>query len=102
MDDKELQLHNVGKIATEIDKLTTEIAVTESNLAYLKNKREQIIKDFAKKFAQKDEPNANAQMGFDDTSEHEKNFPGDNEYTCEYCGLYNASKPRCNKCEQTN
>lgn len=100
MDAKDLQLNNVETIATEIDKLTTEIAVTESNLSYLKNKREQIIKMFIKKFAQKD--NVNVQMGFDDTSEHEQKFPGDNEYTCEYCGLYNAGKPRCNRCEQTN
>lgn len=31
-----------------------------------------------------------------------RRFPGDNEYACEWCGLYNASKPHCNQCEQTN
>jgi len=25
--------------------------------------------------------------------------PGDTEYSCENCGLYAASKPRCNRCE---
>jgi len=29
-----------------------------------------------------------------------KENSGDTEYTCEWCGIYTASKPRCNKCEE--
>ena len=29
-----------------------------------------------------------------------KKYPGNIEFTCEFCGLYIAAKPRCNKCEQ--
>lgn len=25
--------------------------------------------------------------------------PGNNNYVCEYCGIYTASQPICNKCE---
>lgn len=27
---------------------------------------------------------------------------GNIEYTCEFCGIYAANKPRCNKCEVDN
>jgi hypothetical protein len=43
----------------------------------------------------------NPSLGFDCVCEWVKQHPGDNEYTCNYCGLYNASKPRCHQCEQT-
>lgn len=26
--------------------------------------------------------------------------PGDNSYSCEFCGIYTASKSNCNKCEE--
>jgi hypothetical protein len=39
------------------------------------------------------------QYGFDDVTEFCKRHPGENEYACTYCGLYRASKPRCNECE---
>ena len=38
--------------------------------------------------------------GFDCVCDHIKKFPGTNEYSCEICGIYSASKPRCNKCEE--
>jgi hypothetical protein len=25
--------------------------------------------------------------------------PGSTEWSCEFCGIYTASKPRCNQCE---
>ena len=30
-----------------------------------------------------------------------KNHPGNREFSCEFCGLYRASEPRCNICEDT-
>lgn len=39
---------------------------------------------------------------FDDTTEWVTKNPGNIEYSCEYCGIYDASKPRCNKCEALN
>lgn len=42
----------------------------------------------------------NPNLGFDCTCEWVKNYPGDNNYSCEYCGIYQSSKPRCNKCEK--
>lgn len=42
----------------------------------------------------------NVEMGFDCVCAHVANNPGDIEYTCEYCGLYTASCPRCSKCEK--
>jgi len=39
------------------------------------------------------------QYGFDCVCEHVKNNPGNIEYTCEFCGIYTADRPRCNKCE---
>lgn len=44
--------------------------------------------------------NTNVKFGFDDTTQFEKKFPGTIEFSCEYCGIYTASKPRCNKCEK--
>ena len=42
----------------------------------------------------------NPQLGFDCVCDFVKQNPGNNEYECEHCGIYHASKPRCNKCEQ--
>ena len=42
----------------------------------------------------------NPYFGFDCTCEHEKNNPGDDEFSCEFCGYFIASKPICNKCER--
>ena len=36
----------------------------------------------------------------DDTTEWAKQNPGNREFSCEHCGFYKASKPRCNKCEE--
>ena len=41
----------------------------------------------------------NPDFGFDCVCDHVKNYPGDMEFSCEYCGLYTASNPRCSKCE---
>lgn len=41
----------------------------------------------------------NPQMGFDCTCLWVKCNPGDISYNCEYCGLYTAGKPRCNRCK---
>lgn len=43
----------------------------------------------------------NTSFGFDCVCSHTNNNPGDEEYTCEFCGIYTASKPRCNKCEKS-
>ena len=43
----------------------------------------------------------NPKYGFNCVCAWVEENPGDNEYSCEFCGLYNASKPKCNKCEQT-
>jgi hypothetical protein len=42
----------------------------------------------------------NPRLGFDCVCEWVKQNPGENDYTCEFCGLYSASKPKCNKCEK--
>jgi hypothetical protein len=42
----------------------------------------------------------NPQFGFDCVCDFVKKNPGSNEYSCEHCGTYKASKPRCNMCEQ--
>ena len=44
--------------------------------------------------------NENVEFGFDDTTEHEKRNPGNKNFCCDYCGIYTASRPRCNKCEE--
>ena len=41
------------------------------------------------------------QYGFDCVCEHVREYPGENWYTCEWCGLYQASRPRCNQCEES-
>lgn len=41
----------------------------------------------------------NPEYGFNCVCDHIKNNPGTTEYSCEFCGLYSANKPNCNKCE---
>lgn len=41
----------------------------------------------------------NPEYGFDCVCDHVRNNPGDIEFSCEFCGIFSASKPRCNKCE---
>jgi hypothetical protein len=41
----------------------------------------------------------NAKYGFDCSCKHTHDNPGNKVFTCEYCGLYTASEPQCNKCE---
>lgn len=36
---------------------------------------------------------------FDCTCEFAAKNPGNREFVCEFCGIYTASKPRCNKCK---
>lgn len=43
----------------------------------------------------------NPEMGFDCVCEHVKKNPGNKNYCCEFCGIYTASKSRCNKCEES-
>ena len=42
----------------------------------------------------------NEKYYFEDMTQWEKDNPGSNDYTCEFCGIYTASKARCNKCEK--
>lgn len=42
----------------------------------------------------------NPNYGFNCVCDHVKENPGDEEYACEFCGIYKASKPKCNKCEE--
>ena len=51
-------------------------------------------------FVEKDEENTNVEYGFDDVSDHVKKNPGKKNYCCDYCGIYTASRPRCNQCEE--
>jgi len=44
--------------------------------------------------------NTNVKMGFNDMTRWENNNPGNITYCCEFCGIYEANKPRCNKCEK--
>ena len=41
----------------------------------------------------------NPEMGFNCVCEWMSNHPGEKEYSCEYCGLYTASEPQCNCCQ---
>ena len=42
----------------------------------------------------------NTKWGFDCMCAWEKKHPGTRDFSCEFCGLYTASGPRCNKCEE--
>lgn len=37
--------------------------------------------------------------GFNCVCKHIKDYPGELEYTCEWCGIYQAGKKSCIKCE---
>lgn len=41
----------------------------------------------------------NLEFGFNCVCEHVEKFPGKILFNCEWCGLYEASKPKCNKCK---
>ena len=43
----------------------------------------------------------NPEFGFNCVCDWMKKHPGNKEYSCEWCGIYTASEPRCNKCEVT-
>ncbi len=43
----------------------------------------------------------NPQMGFGCVCDWVRRHPGNIEYSCEFCGVYSAAKPRCNKCKET-
>lgn len=42
---------------------------------------------------------SNVEYGFNCVCDHVNKYPGDINYSCEFCGLYEASQPVCNKCE---
>ena len=42
----------------------------------------------------------NPEFGFNCVCEHIKKYPGNINYCCEFCGLYTAAKPNCNKCKE--
>jgi len=42
----------------------------------------------------------NPKMGFDCMCDWMKENPGDKNFSCEFCGIYTASKARCNECEE--
>jgi hypothetical protein len=42
----------------------------------------------------------NMRFGFICMCNFEIENKGDNEYACEFCGIYKASKANCNKCEK--
>ncbi|MFA5420154.1 MAG: hypothetical protein WC341_17005 [Bacteroidales bacterium] len=44
----------------------------------------------------------NPDFGLDCVCKWVKENPGQIEYSCEHCGIYTASKPRCNRCEGTS
>jgi hypothetical protein len=57
----------------------------------------------AVQFVREHEPKCscgNPEMGFDCTCKWSEDHPGNNVYTCgDGCGIYDASKPRCNRCK---
>jgi hypothetical protein len=42
----------------------------------------------------------NPEMGFNCVCDWVEKNPGDIAYSCEFCGIYTAGKPRCNHCEE--
>ena len=38
-------------------------------------------------------------FGFPDMTQWVKDHPGNIEFCCEFCGIYTAGEPRCNKCQ---
>lgn len=45
-------------------------------------------------------PCTNVKFGFDCMIPWAQKHPGNKSYGCEFCGIYWAGKPRCNKCEE--
>lgn len=43
----------------------------------------------------------NPEQGFNCVCSFVSKNPGNKEFTCEHCGIYDAGKPACNKCKQT-
>jgi hypothetical protein len=43
----------------------------------------------------------NVKHGFNCMCSWERKHPGKKEFVCEFCGIYRASVPRCNKCEES-
>lgn len=43
----------------------------------------------------------NSQYGFNCVCAWVRAHPGNREFSCEHCGLYAASAPRCSQCEET-
>ena len=41
----------------------------------------------------------NPEIGFECVCDWVENHPGNRTFSCEFCGLYNSSEPRCSKCE---
>ena len=41
----------------------------------------------------------NPEHGFDCVCDWVRIHPGDTDYACEFCGIYTAEIPRCNRCE---
>jgi hypothetical protein len=41
------------------------------------------------------------ELGFNCVCEWVKTHKGDIEFSCEFCGIYTASAPHCNKCEKS-
>ncbi len=50
-------------------------------------------------FGEKRKALSSAECDFNNMAEWEKKYPGFITYSCEFCGIYTASRPRCNKCE---
>lgn len=44
----------------------------------------------------------NPEMGFNCSCNWMALHPGEKEFSCEFCGLYKASEPQCNRCEETH
>lgn len=42
----------------------------------------------------------NVEYGFNCTCEWSYRNPGEKEFTCLFCGIYQASSPQCNQCEE--
>lgn len=42
----------------------------------------------------------NPEMGFECICDFLARWPGNLDFTCEFCGVYTASRPRCNYCQQ--
>jgi hypothetical protein len=41
----------------------------------------------------------NPEVGFDCVCDFVRKHPGENEFSCEHCGIYKAARPRCVMCE---